>query len=174
MKRTASIILILALLLGLCACGETKNDLEDPVNLYYLRVQNLEELYHGSADSVIMAEQVEGLGHRKDMAYFLSLYFRGPTDAALVSPCPAGTKLVGYELADSVLYLTLSDNFAELSGIDLTLACACLTMTFLELTEAEAVQIQAETELLDGKSSIIMDADIILLLDDGTITTETE
>lgn len=176
MKRPISILLTVLLILSLCACEiQNDDDYISPIDLYYVRIQDPENLHHGSDNSVIAVHTIEGKGLKEDLAYLLSLYFRGPSDPELESPFPRGTSLVEWSLTDSLLTLTLSDSFATLTGIDLTLACACLTITCLSLTEAEQVQIQAQTVQLDGKQSITMDKSIILLLDDSsTIPTETE
>ena len=173
MKRVISILLIFVLAFSLAACVyEEEPELVDPVNFYYLRVQDPENLYHGTADSVVLAEQREAFGVRDFLTVLLERYLSGPTSEGLVSPFPAGTKLKAWELSGNMLTLTLSNEIAQLSGMDLTLACACLTVTCLELTDAEAVQIRAESATFGSKASITMTRNDLVLLDEGFVATE--
>ena len=65
----------------------------------------------------------------------------------------------------NTLYVTVSKELAQLSGLELTLACSCLSMTCMELTGAENIVISAENSLLDGQKSITMNKDTLLLID---------
>lgn len=174
MKRITSIVLALLMLLPLCACERNeKEELKDPVTFCYLRVQNPEALHHSSAGSVIATEKREGTGIQEDLTALLQLYLNGPASEELYSPFPRGTKLVSWERSDSTLTVILTNEFATLTGMDLTLACASLTMTCLSLTDAKSVQIQAESENLDGKTSIIMNRNDLVLTDGSYLTAET-
>lgn len=166
MKRFLCIILCLLLLLSMTACGHKKEEFTDPVHYYYLRVQSQDNIHHGSDDSVMLPEVREGHGLLEDTGRLLENYLAGPVSETCRSPFPAGTVLVGWEMDGTTLCVTLSDQAAELTGIDLTLACACLARTFMELTGAGAVRIRAESLELDGKVSITMNQSILVLLDE--------
>lgn len=174
MKRIVTLLLIFSILLPLCACTQQQEEYEVPVRFYYLRRQDPEHLHHGSADSVLAPETREAAGHLGDLAYLLEQYLAGPESPELVSPCPAGMTVVSAKMEASNLILVLSDEFASLTGIDLTLACACLTRTCMEMSNAQAVQISTQTALLEGKHSITMDTQDLMLLDEmATDPTET-
>lgn len=51
----------------------------------------------------------------------------------------------------SQLQLQMTQELANLSGADLTVACACITLTCLEFPGVEAVSIRAVGSKLDGK-----------------------
>lgn len=171
MKRICSLILILSLALALGACTQNSSDFDQPVSFYYLQ----SSMTHGSADSVIAAELREGSIYGSETYAFLEAYLLGPETPALTSPFPSGTTLIYADIYYDTLYITLDDSFAQLTGIDMTLACACITKTCLEFTDVLTVQIRAENELLDGRQYISMDADSLLLLDNsGNAATETE
>lgn len=165
MKRLTCIICCFVILLCLCACTKQDTKIADPVSFYYLRVQEENDIHHGAEDSVLFPETREGLGLRGNTEALLKMYLKGPDSPLYVSPFPAGTELIAWTLEDSILSITLSDQFASLSGMDLTLACACLTRTFLELTGAESVEIRAETINIDGKESVIMSHENLILID---------
>lgn len=168
MRRLTAILLLLLLLPGLCACAQ-EEELIAPVSFHYLRSPLPNgEILHGTADSVIAPEIREGNGYLDDPVYLLELYLLGPLDRDYRSPYPVGTYLEEFSVENGAVSITLSDNFGELTGIDLTLACGCLTMTVMDLVEAESVTIRAEDTLLDGKEFITMDRSNMLLVDNTT------
>lgn len=165
MKRLTALILILFMIPGLWACGQ-KEEFVSPVNFYYLRAPLPNgEIHHGSADSVIVPEIREGDGHQANHADLLDIYLLGPLDEDCRSPYPVGTTLEEFTLENGVASIVLSDDFGELTGIDLSLACGCLTLTIMDMTGAESVSIQAESAMLDGKAAITMDRNTLVLID---------
>ena len=68
----------------------------------------------------------------------------GPETPGLSSPFPAGTRLLGWELEDGALRLDLSERYADLTGVDLTVADACLALTLTQLPQVETVYVTAE------------------------------
>lgn len=171
MKRLSVLLLLFLMLPALCACAPEK-EIDAPVSYHYLRApQSNGEIHHGSADSVITAEIRESAGHEGDYAYLLEIYLLGPLDPDYRTPYPVGTFLEEFSLENGIADITLSDNFGELTGIDLTLACGCLTLTVMDLTGAETVIIRAEDAQLDGKESITMDRGSIILTDDTVAET---
>lgn len=172
MKRFICIVLCFVMVFCLFACTQQQEKFVKPISFYYLRVQLPDQIHHGAADSVISPEIREGQLISKDIKMLLDYYLAGPITADYDSPFPQGTTLVEWHTEGATLCVTLSDEAAELTGIELTLACACLTKTFLELREFEAVRIQAESLPLDGKASITMDDTSLLLLDTTMIDTE--
>ena len=168
MKQILSLILIFSLLLPLTAC--TSDQPTDPGGFYYRRI---EPLYKGS-DGIIAPEQRELNGIRDDLGAVLSLYLSGPLSRDLESPFPRDTALINWKKTNSDLYINFSEAFAELSGVDLTIACGCIARTFLELTDATTVRIQANGALLNGSDCFIVSRDNLSLEDDSIDKLRTE
>ena len=168
MKRLISLLLLCALVLSLSACQKEEQKIQEPVNFYYLR----QEATYGSADSLITTVIAEGMDYKNDPAGLLNLYLQVPEDSNYRSPFPSGTRIISMEHANSIVRLTLSENFAALTGMDLTIACACLTLTTLDLTGAGSVRISVEGTTLNGSDYIRMDRSCLTLLD--TINNETD
>ena len=158
MKECLSILLVIINLFSLTSCsGES---IESPVFFYYMQ----KEFTYYSHDDVIGYEIREG-NQIKDIRNLLSTYLQGPESQTLDSPFPTGTQFINAAKGEHALVLTLSDEFAALTGIELTLACCCLAKTVMNYTGETAVQIQVESDLLDGESSIVMDSDSVILFD---------
>ena len=166
MKQFLSVLLAGIILLSLCACTPKQETFISPLNLYFLKIQPVDHIHHGSVDSVIGPLQIEGNMIRKNPTLVLEAYFSTPDTESFRSPFPDHTQLIKWEENGTMLCITLSDELAQMTGIELSLACACLTRTCLELWQYDAVQIRAETQLLDGRPSITMNAENLLLIDD--------
>lgn len=160
MKHFLALMLVLVCLLSLCGCKQKEPAYQLPLSFYY----PVAEMAYDPSGSAIAAQVREG----KDLANLeamLKLYLNGPTDPAYANPFPQGLRLVELDMIEDTLYLTVSDELATLSGMRLTLACCCITMTCLDLTAATHVSIQAESALLGGNKTILMNRDCLLLLD---------
>lgn len=166
MKRLIGLILLLSSLFCFSACNEAP---EKPVNFYY----PVSAESYAKIGSVFGKEVREAAG-APDVSYLITKYLKGPNDPALTLPYPAGTKLIALKMDGDTLTITLTDRFATLSGLELTLACASLSMTCMELTGANTIQIQTQSQTLDGAQLIIMNADNLLFMDDLTTSTATE
>lgn len=160
MKRGICILLALALL-SLTGCANDTGRFQEPVSFYYVR----EEFTYGTADGVIAGEIREAAGLSGDRRQLLNRYLEGPDSAELISPFPAGVRVVELKAEESRLTVVVSDAFAQLTGLDLTVACACLTKTAIGITGCTVVTIQAETAMLDGSKSVTMDEASLFLLD---------
>lgn len=159
MKKTWSYVLIFLLLLGLCGCSDG-NQTHNTVAFYY---RNPTFSYDAQC-SALTAEQRDSTAFSSHEE-ILAAYFAGPLSENLVSPFPSGLELILMTKDANTLFLTLSDEIAELSGLELTFACCCIAKTCLELTDAENVVISAETGLLGGEKSITVNEDNMNLLD---------
>lgn len=169
MKRFLCAALAGLLAFTICACAVQSQNLQEPVRFYYRRA----EITNGQTDSVIAPEEREAAGHTVDLKWLLAEYLKGPQMDDYVSLLPAGTTLVDVRQDEGVLVITLSDSFAQLTGLDLTIACACLTMTVLELTDAAEVTICTQSQGQDGTPCVTMDRSCFVLLDTGTTPVET-
>ena len=160
MKRL--LCLVLALCLILPGCAVSKERLREPVTFYYPRRQ----YQYGAEDGVISSEQREAAGHRDDLSYLLALYLIGPSDEALVSPLPWGTRILKTTQKGTAVTLKLTDTALTMTDTEFSLACACLTMTCLSVTDAQTVKITS------GSRSVTMSRDNLTLFDDSTTATE--
>lgn len=170
MKRLTGILLATLLLLSLCGCNANRQRINKPADFYYCHNTALPT--YTLSDGVIAPEQRESDGY-DDLAKLLSLYLRGPQDPQLRSPFPREVTVVQLLQNGTAVEITLSAQFAGLSGYDLTLACTCLAMTVMELTQAETVQISAEESLLGGNPVISISKDQ-LVFEDASAAEATE
>ena len=172
MKRFTAMLLLLCVLFSLSACAK-QEELTAPVSFYYLRAPLLNgQISHGAVDSVIAAEIRESAGYEENFIHLLEIYLLGALDAQFRSPYPLGTFLVDFRLEDGNARVELTDDFAKLTGMDLSLACGCLTMTVLELTDAKSITIRAEGALMDGKDTLTFTRSSFVLFDDTVPETE--
>lgn len=156
MKRCTIIILLISLLAALCSCSSQGSSTTD---FYYLTAA----VQYDSEDGVITAEKRSK--NESDALVLLTEYLKGPASKQLISPFPDGCRLLSCDQNENVLQITVSNEFATLTGYDLTLACACLTLTARSVFPVTTVEIRAESELLDGKSVITMNPEDLLLID---------
>lgn len=169
MKRTLCLILgFLILLLCFSGCQPEEPEMIDPVNFYYC---NDPITFYGQND-VIVPEIRESDGY-DDFADLIELYLRGPVAEGFSAPFPRGTAVHTLFQENGKIFITLSSQFASLTGIDLTLSCACISMTLLELTTADTIVISADGSMLDGSESITMTKASLSLLDFHAPQTET-
>lgn len=141
MKKWICFLLCSVISLSLLACGSSTP--KDPGTFYYRRT---ETEYLGT-EGIIAPEARELSGLRDDLQAILELYFLGPESPELEAPFPRDTFLTGWNLAEDVLRIELNESFAQLSGIERTVACACIARTFFGLTDAAQIHISAGGEL---------------------------
>lgn len=167
MKRILSVLLTLAAILSLNACTK-KDEIRQPVAFYY-RNANI-----ASGTDILVPEMREADGNRDDIPRLLREYLKGPTAAGLVHVIPSETVLYSFSLEEGAAEVVLSDEFAQLSGIDLTISCACITKTILGLCPAQTVKIRCLNTALECGEAIVMDESSLLLFETPTVPTETE
>lgn len=166
MKKWISILLIFTFSFLLLSCHRSTP--KDPLKFFYIR----KEIDFESDAPVITSELRESNGNSSDINALLQLYINGPESDFLYSPIPEGTQLIRTEQTDDILFLCLSDSFAGITGLDLSLACIALGKTAMELTDAQQVRICAETEMLDGEEWIIISEENILLTEPSLFVTD--
>ena len=157
MKRILSFLLILMLLLTLWGCSG--NDIES-AHFYYIP-KNFD---YSSTEGVFVPQATDSTQYITLHA-FISEYLRGPNSTNLVSPFPSGTLPVNLDKYEETLVVTLSDKFASLTGIELSLACCAFAKTAIEFTGVSVVEISALSEMLDGVKTITITAEDIILFD---------
>jgi len=156
MKQIITIILALLLLL-LTGCRSEEQELVSPVSYYYLS----EPVTALPEQDIIVAEQRETVqfAGSNTMKPLLDDYLSGPVAINYQSPFPRDTTIQEIKFAEHTVSVILSEEFAKLSGINLSVACACLTKTLMELTGVTVVTISVSETTLDGKEAITMYAD---------------
>lgn len=162
MRKIRYLALLLAVLL-LPGCRETPPDMASPVRFYYKAVQD----EYSAAQSALGYETVDAVGHEADYAWILTRYFSGPQSGDLIAPFQRSTELLSAELNGTQMQILVTESLAELSGMDLTLACACITLTCLELPGVESVSISAQGSQLAGQQALTMSREDLLLEDLG-------
>ena len=162
MKRF--IFAILALSLLLCLVGCSNNDVRVPVFFYYCT----DPVDYNSSTGVISAEIRDRDGYGDDLVSILNLYLQGPESDAFRTPFSDDINTVSLLTNDSIAEVILNQQFSNLTGQDLTLACACISMTVMDLTNSETVRISSENAQLDGNDFIEMSRSDLLFLDTYT------
>lgn len=161
MKKTTSFFLILSLLLTLWGCGS--DPAGDPGHFYYLRTES----QFTGPDGIIAPEVRDMSEFQGNVGAILEAYMAGPESSDLESPFPRDAEILDWKIIRSSLHINFSDSFAQLSGVDLTLACACIAKTCMEVTDAHIVRIRANGALLNGSTYITMNEDNLSLMDDS-------
>lgn len=160
---------ICAITLVLCSVGcSTGSSLQGTVTFYYTRPDD--SFIYGAEDGVISAEEREASGHAGELQYLLTLYLRGPLDDALTSPFPNGTQLTALTQTADTLYIELSGEFSQLSGVRLTTACACISKTCFALRDVSQVTIQSPAFGDHPAVEMTLTRDSLFLLDDSAIS----
>lgn len=163
MKKVLCILLCLSFFFLFAGCVKSQpSELPDEGNFHYVK----KELTYHTSDGFIDSEKRDIENYSTDdLKYVLNTYLAGPENDELVSPFPNGTVVKDITHKNSIFSITLSDQFSELTGYDLSVACACLTLTVSEFVDAKLVQISAENTKLGGNQRISMNTDRILLID---------
>ena len=172
MKRYWISILVVLLLFSFCGCKSKGTDFVEPVTFYYCNDITSNEISGNDFYNIFVGETREGSGYINNLQTLLLLYLRGPADAALVNPFPDNLQILSLHEENLHVSLIVSDEFASLTGLDLTLACTCLSMTVMELTGCNSVLIAAESAPLDEKDSITMTRDMLVFFDNTYVVSE--
>ena len=154
MKKFICLLLVITISFLLIACHSKSS--KDTQLFYYLR----KEIDFESESPVIGSEL-----HRSgtDLNAILQLYLNGPESAELSSPIPVGTTLISTEIQDDTLSICLSDSFAQITGLDLSLACIALSKTAMEIADVQLVRICTENEQLNGDKWFAVSEDLVHL-----------
>ncbi len=162
-RKSTALILCLFLLVGLYGCaGQSHGDpLKSPMKFYY----KTSDASYGDGQGATDYELRETYGHESDYVWVLTEYLKGPISQKLTAPFQRSVSIVSAERSGSQLQLRMTQELANLSGADLTVACACITLTCLEFPGVEAVSIRAVGSKLDGKTEILLNRNSLLLED---------
>ena len=168
MKKLLCFLLVLTCLLGLVACAQNEETPEPSVTVYYKRTTPT----YGEADSVIAATQLLSSGKEDDIPYLIRKYLARTPGEGFESPFRQGVTLISFKLEGLTAKVVLSNEIADLTGMNLTIALVCLTQTVVSLTDCEEVIISANTRRLDGQNFITLSRDSYLLVDDSGLPEE--
>ena len=154
MRRILSLCLALVCLLGLVACNRP----EQPEHhlFFYL----VDETEIGSGATLFQSEerQVDSARPWKER---IQMYLTGPVSDSLRNPFPRDLTVTSATLreAESVIEITLSEEYAQLTGIGLTLANTCLVWTLTEYANVERVELYCDNgaDLMDGNRQLTRD-----------------
>ena len=162
MKKILCILMLLFMIFQASGCTE-KNESEIPeaVNFYY----QTKEVEYRNKNGLIASENKDVKKSIHDLTTLFNLYLQGPDDSNLLSPFPENTVVRNITHKNSIFAITLSKEFSQLTGYDLSVACACLTLTIQQCVDANLVQISAEGAELDGNKHITMSTDSLVLFD---------
>lgn len=160
MKRCICIIMVLLIMLT-TGCNSQPQQLQKPVNFYYYS----DPITYDTAEGAISAEVRESAGVSDDLPALMNMYLQGPVSDDFTTPFPSGITVVNLICSNGTAKITLSEQFAVLSGFDLTAACVCITKTLSELADADTVVINVKNLQLDGKQSVTMRTKDIALWD---------
>ena len=156
MKRIVTLLLTLCILLSFAACGGEK----EPVpSFFYLHTD--ENIRYGDAGALIAPVPYEGT-QELPLEEILQLYLLGTGDENLRNPIPNDTSLICINRRDNLLILELSQEFASLDDIQISLAGACLAATCHSLAGYEAIQVRSGENVYD------FNLKDFLFLDDST------
>ena len=136
MKRIIVFILLIAMTVCICGCGNRGSEMIKPVNVYYCR----ETVDHSSDLGIFAPIQLDIGEWDGRMLAFINFYISAPVRDGLRSPFPTGAGITSIEYLDNALRVQLNPLFARLSTGELTVACACISLTLFELTNANSVR----------------------------------
>ena len=161
MKKAIAALLCAVFLIMFCGCGTSVNSSVSEVAKFYYCTQTSE---HSKSNSVMEAELREITDDNMDPEALLDLYLSGPVSYPFASPFPAGVTLEGLVVNDGTADITLSNQIAQLTDYDATIAFACLVLTASEILDVEFVTIRAEDALILDNPSITLTASSFVFL----------
>ena len=171
MKRLFCALLCILLCCNLLGCRQEKEEpILVPVEFFYPH----SDFSYTDTQTILGSEFRESAGHESDMLYLLNQYLSGPKSVSLAHPFPKSCTVLSLTPTDDAVLLVISDKFAVLTGMELTVACVSLAKTVTGITGHDTVVIQAKTKLLDGKESITVQDGVPLLLDDYVAPSQPE
>lgn len=139
MKRAIALVLLAALALGTAwGCAPPEEEEAAGLRLWF-------PVDPAAGEGSAVLDTCPYPGQERSIPALLSALLAGPPqeEAALSAAAPAGTRMLSWSLEDRVANVELSSAYAELAGIELTLADACVTLTLAQLPEVDGVRVIA-------------------------------
>ena len=165
MKRMLLCLLAVATLFVWTGCTRQNTQEDERVVFYYQRAQ----IAYGSTEGVIAAEHREPQENWTELTGALNAYVDGPRTTELANVFPENCDVLVFTVSRNVAEVHMSRSFAQLQGMDLTLACVCMTKTVMALTDVKTVRISAEDSLLAGEQYLELNAKSVLYFDDSKV-----
>lgn len=163
MRKLLSVFLTFAFLLTFSACRQKPEEPQSTVTVYYKAA----EISYGTAEGVIAPYKLDATDHETDTVFLLNTYLSKDVTEGYTSTFPINTRVVSLDLDGLTAKIVLSNEFAKLTTLNLSIACACLTQTVISLTGCQEVIISAENSKLDGNNFITLTRNSYLLLDES-------
>ena len=136
MRKTAALLLAALLLALASGCAGAAQEEEQGLKLWFPTDPG-QDLLAAALDSC----PYQGEDH--SIPALLSALLAGPPPdaAALIPAAPGGTRVLSWSVDNRVAHVELSAAYAELVGIDLTLADYCITLTLTQLPGVDGVRV---------------------------------
>ena len=157
MRGIQAMTLMLSMLL-LAGCGIGAGT-EGAYTVYCRAVLDTAE---GSDAVYAISADAEGESDERIARMLLEQMMEAPGEAC-ESPLPEGTRILELSIDDGLAVVDLSEEYAGLSGMDLTVADACITLTLCQLPTVERVSVLAEGEPLPYRERESMTVSDVLL-----------
>lgn len=137
MKKRGALLMAAALTLGLLtSCLAPASQEEDGLRLWFATPGEEQSRQVASALGSCSYDGAETVS-----ALLRALLNGPPPDSELTAVIPEDTEVVGWSMEGRVVHLELSEAYAQLSGVDLTLADYCITLTLCQLGRVDGVRI---------------------------------
>ena len=160
MKRMLALLLIAAMMLALGACVSKQETRVNPISFFYKN----REVSFDSEYGVVYPLAVDLDDRNIAIAELISRYLEGPDEDFLECPFPPGTVLYECTWIDGLLTIILSNEFASLSTLDLTIAMGCLTMTMTQIEGVDAVIVDTVDKNLSFRKEPMTPEDFVFLV----------
>ena len=163
MKKAIGGLLALALLLTACTIRQENVGDEDGYLLYFLAESDEArggDLIRSSYERLDLAENAS---LEEQATAVVERLIAGSENDNLRSPLPSGITLLSLTIQDRRVNVDFSSGFAQLSGVELTLADYCLTLSLTALEGISAVAVTAQgREVGQQPKQIFYERDVLL------------
>lgn len=162
MKRLPALLFLLALLLVSCA-APSEAPSPDDYEVYYASLPGWGDGGNAIRSRVVRVEDSASMDVTALASRLADALLLPPEENGLRSPFPAGTSLQKVIVAGGRAAVDLSEPYAHLSGVDLSIADYCMTLTLTQLNGINAVRITANGRELPYRRTQLMTAADALL-----------
>ena len=139
MRRRIITLALAAAFLALAACGLAgrKVTVWRAVSQYYLE-----------SGSAVQSEPVSVNASLSEIEAAVEAFNSDTTDAELIRALPEGVDITGWELNGTELCLSVSPEYASVTGYWRTVADCCMVLTFCAIDGVESVSVYSEGVML--------------------------
>lgn len=156
------LLAVIALLLAACTAPAEERTPDD-YELYYAAPLDASDGGDAIRADTLRVENSGAMSTTELAETLMTALLAPPKDGALRSPFPGGTELQKVAIAGGRAMVDLSEQYARLSGIDLSVADCCVALTLTQLDGVNAVHITANgRELPYRKTQLLTAADALL------------